>query len=113
MPGTFVELPNNRRPRKSSAHRLGDIPQDEPLELTIGLAGRPLPSADDLGLEAQTPQAVRAAYAASPEDAAKVADVLKSFGFQILEVSPETRSIRVLGTVAEAEAAFKPRLALF
>ena len=109
----FVELPGNRRPRKSSAHRLGDIPQDEPLELTIGLAGKPLSNADDLGLEAQAPDDVRAAYAASPEEAAKVANVLKSFGFQILEVSMETRSIRILGTVAEAEAAFKPKLALF
>jgi len=52
-------------------------------------------------------------YAASQQDADKVANVLGRFHLRIEETSLVTRSMRVSGTVAQMEAAFHPRLAIY
>ena len=78
------------------------------------MRGPALPSADDIPIEAAFARGLPpATYGAAQADADKVCEVLEGFGFRIQEVSLPARSIRVAGTVAMAEAAFRPKLALY
>jgi hypothetical protein len=52
-------------------------------------------------------------YAASRDDADKVAEVLGRFGLKVDSISLPTRSMRVSGTVAAMEAAFHPNLGIY
>jgi kumamolisin len=98
---------------KPGGRRIGDADPTKTLELTLSLRGPRLPSADALADSALTRAQFRKQYYASPRDAAKVATVLKRFGLKIESTSLETRSMRVSGTVAAAEAAFHARLAMY
>jgi kumamolisin len=51
-------------------------------------------------------------FGAKKADAEKVEKSLKKFGLKVEEVSLETRSMRVSGTAAAMEAAFKPGMAI-
>lgn len=113
MTNGFVTLPGSHRGHKPATRRLGGIAQDATLELTIALRGPSLPKADEIGLKPMSRDEVEAVLPASADDADKVVKVLEGFGFRILDVSLPTRSIRVAGTVACAEAAFKANLAFY
>jgi kumamolisin len=109
---THVHGSKRSKPGKG-AKRIGDADPTKPLELTLTLRGPALPSADDLADRPLTPTQFRKQYCASPRDAARVAKVLKTFGFKVESISLETRSIQVSGTVAAAEAAFHARLGIY
>jgi kumamolisin len=110
MTDRFVELPDSHRPEPPGAQRLGDAAAGAAVELTLGLRGPDLPHADEMGFAPLSPQDVARAYAAAPADAETVAEVLGRYGFAVEEVSLATRSMRVRGTVAQAEAAFRTKL---
>ena len=93
--------------------RIRDADPTKTLELTLSLRGPELPSVDDLALAPLTPVQFRKKYCASPRDADKVAKVLKRYGFKVESTSLETRSMRVSGTIAAAEAAFHARLGIY
>jgi kumamolisin len=59
-----------------------------------------------------TPEELEARFGAVKADADKVATSLKKFGLKVEEVSLATRSMRVSGTAADIEAAFKPNMAI-
>jgi kumamolisin len=109
---TRVDGSERSKPGKG-AKRIGDADPTKTIELTLALRGPKLPSADALADSPLTRAQFRKQYCASPRDAAKVAKVLKRFGFKIESTSLETRSMRVSGTVATAEAAFHARLAMY
>ncbi len=93
--------------------RVRDADPTKTLELTLSLRGPELPSADELADGPLTPAEFKKKYCASPRDADKVARVLKSYGFKVESTSLETRSMRVSGTIAAAEAAFQARLGIY
>ncbi len=101
------------RKRSKGARRVGEADPREKLELTLSLRGPELPSADELADGPLTPAEFRKKYCASRRDAQKVAKVLKGFGLKIESTTLETRSMRVSGTVADAEAAFHARLRMY
>ena len=93
--------------------QIRDADPTKTLELTLSLRGPELPAADDLAFAPLTPVQFRKKYCASPRDADKVAKVLKRYGFKVESTSLETRSMRVSGTIAAAEAAFHARLGIY
>jgi kumamolisin len=109
---TRVDGSERSKPGKG-ARRIGDADPTKTIELTLSLRGPKLPSADALADGPLTRAQFRKQYCASPRDAARVAKVLKTFGFRIGSTSLETRSMRVSGTVAAAEAAFNARLRMY
>ncbi len=109
---TRVVLPGSKRGKDPNATRVGKVDPREKIVVTIDLAGPKLPSADEFVGQTLTPQEVAEKFGAKPEDADKVAKVLKKFGLKVDEVSPETRSMQVSGTAAAMESAFKPGLVM-
>ena len=107
---THVTLPGSKRGKDPHATRLGKVDPKEKIVVTIDLAGPKLPSADDFIGQTLTPQEVTEKFGAKEDDANRVAKALKRFGLKVDEVSLETRSMRVSGTAAAMEAAFKPGL---
>jgi kumamolisin len=83
------------------------------VEVTITLRGPKLPGANQLSGHALTTKDFKAKYSASRSDADKVSQVLRKFGLKIEDVSLDTRSIAVSGSVAMMEAAFHPRLGIY
>ena len=109
---TRVDGSERSKPGKG-ARRIGDADPTRTIELTLSLRGPKLPSADALAGGPLTRTRFRKQYCASPRDAARVAKVLKTFGFRIVSTTLETRSMRVSGTIAAAEAAFHARLRMY
>ena len=109
---THVAVPGSTRPRTRGATRIKAAPSQAHVEVTITLSGPKLP---DPGQSAGALSAgeFKARYSASKGDAAKVAQTLRKFGLAIEQVSLETRSMKVSGTVAQMEAAFHPNLAIY
>ncbi len=107
-----VVLPGSKREKDRFATRIGDIDPKEKIEVTIELSGPKLPSADEYVGQTMTPAELAKSFGAKKEDADKTAKTLKKFGLQVEDVSLETRSMRVSGTAAAMEAAFKPGLAI-
>ena len=109
---THVVLPGSKRGKDSTAARVRDVDPKEKIVVTIGLAGPKLPGPDEYVGKTLTPEELASTYGASQADADKVAKSLKKFGLKVEEVSLETRSMRVSGTAAAMEAAFKPGMAI-
>jgi len=109
---THVVLPGSKRQKDPGSIRVGDVDPKEKIDLTIALSGPKLPGADEYIGQTLTPEEVAARFGASKADADKVAKSLKKFGLKVEEVSLETRSMRVSGTAADIEAAFKPNMAI-
>jgi kumamolisin len=109
---THVVLPGSRRPKAPGVIRVRDVDPDEQIDVTIALAGPKLPGPDEYLGQTLTADELSAKFGASKEDANKVAKCLKKFGFKVESVSLATRSMRVIGTAAAIEAAFKPDMAI-
>ena len=109
---SHVVLTGSRRAKDPEAVRVRDVDPKEKLDVTIGLAGPKLPGADEKIGETMTPAAFAKQFGAAEADADKVARPLEKFGLHVEDVSLETRSMRVSGTAAAMEAAFKPGLSI-
>jgi kumamolisin len=105
-----VVLPGSKRGKDANAIKVGEVDPKEQIEVTIGLAGPKLPSADEYVGQTMTPEEFSEKFAADKADADRVARSLKKFGLKVEEVSLEARSMRVSGTAAQMEAAFKPNM---
>ena len=103
-----VPLPGSKRGKNADAVRVGDVDPRERIVVTVGIAGPKLPGPDEYVGQTLTPQELAAQFGASQADADKVAKSLRKFGLKVDEVSLATRSLRVSGTAAAMEAAFKP-----
>ncbi|HEY6346488.1 MAG TPA: S53 family peptidase [Bryobacteraceae bacterium] len=113
MTERHVELPGSQRPAKRGAHRLRDADPHSHVEVTLTLRGPALPDADHLPKKALSREEFDMKYAASQEDADRVGQVLKGYGLKVDDVSLPTRSMRVSGTVAAIEAAFRADLGIY
>jgi kumamolisin len=105
-----VVLPGSKRGKDGNAIKVGEVDPKEQIEVTIGLAGPKLPSADEYVGQTMTPEEFSEKFAADKADADRVARSLKKFGLKVEAVSLEARSMRVSGTAAQMEAAFKPNM---
>ncbi len=109
---THVALRGSRRPKDPLATRIGEVNPKEVIDLTIGLAGPKLPGPSEFLGRSLTPVELEAQFGASQENADKVAKILKKFGLKVQDVNLSARSMRVIGTAAAIEAAFKPSWAM-
>jgi kumamolisin len=113
MTEAFVPLAHSHRPAKDGAERLAEVAPETSVELTLALRGPDLPHVDDLALHPMSRADLAKAASAAPEDAQRVGEALGRFGFTVEAVSLPTRSMRVRGTAAQAEAAFRTRLSRY
>lgn len=113
MANTHVELDKSRRPLASGARRVRDIDPHAHVEVTIALKAPPLPSAEQMPGKAIKPEEFARRYGAAPETIRKVEDALRSYGLHVEGISPTRRSLRVSGTAAAMEAAFKAGLGIY
>src|SRR5271157_1838215 len=109
---THVVLAGSKRGKDRAATRVGDVDPKEKIVVTIGLSGPKLPGADEYVGQTLAPMELAEKFGAKKADADKIAKSLKRFGLKVEEVSLETRSMRVSGTAAAMEAAFKPGMAI-
>jgi kumamolisin len=106
-----VPLPGSARPTPSGAERGADVSPDAPIDVTVALAGSPLPE-PAAGAPISRDELLRD-HGADPATVRRVTEVLEGFGLTVHEVSTLTRSLRVKGTAAQMEAAFHPGLAMY
>jgi kumamolisin len=109
---TYVVLRGSRRAKDSFANVIDGADPNERIDVTIGLAGPALPSADEFVGKTLTPAEFAKQFGASKGDADKVAKELKKFGLKVESVSLATRSMKVSGTVEAMSKAFKARLSI-
>jgi kumamolisin len=107
-----VVLPGSRRKKAAGARRVGDVNARERLTLTIALRGPKLPGPDDFAGKTLDPAEFREKFAAKKADADEVAKALRPYGLRVDTVSLNTRSMRVSGTAAQIESAFKPGMVM-
>jgi kumamolisin len=108
-----IVLHGSLRPAKRNAIRLRDVNPSEHIEVTLDLRGPKLPGADALPKKAMTREQFGAKYGADKRDANRIAKVLQNFGLKIEETALLTRSMRVSGSAADMERAFKPSLGIY
>jgi kumamolisin len=109
---THVVLTGSKRGKDAGARRVRDVDPKEKIVVTIGLTGPKLPGPGEYVGQTLTPAAVAENFGAKKADADKVAKSLKTFGLKVEDVSLATRSMRVSGTAAAMEAAFKPGMVI-
>jgi kumamolisin len=109
----LVVVRNSARARQKGAKRLRDASPQQRVDVTLTLRGPKLPDAAIFARRPPSLAQFRAKCGASRADANKVSQVLRKFGLSIDEVSLETRSMKVSGTVAQMEAAFHPNLGIY
>jgi kumamolisin len=107
-----VELENSERPRKHDAQRVSDVDPSAPIEVTITLSGKPLPELDT-GKPALSRAELEREYGTSAEDLERVRTTLERYGLKLEQSSSLTRSVRVSGTAAQMEDAFRPGLGIY
>ena len=107
---THVLLPGSDRPRPARAKRIGPVDRREKIDVTLALAGPPLPAADRYIGKTLTPEELSAKFGARQADVDKVSATLAKFHIKVDDVQLTARSMRVSGTVAAMEAAFRPQL---
>ena len=113
MAETHVELAGSRRPLATGARRVRGIDPHAHIAVTVMLKAPALPVTGKTPEHTLSPQQLAREYGAAPQDVRKVEDTLRSFGLRVEGVGPTGRSLRVSGTAAAMEAAFKAGLAIY
>jgi len=103
-----VRLAGSERPKKTDAVRVADLDPGETIEVTVTLAGPDLP--EPVPGDPRSHETLRRHYGADPETVKRVSAALQALGLHVEEHSELTRSLRVTGTVAQMEAAFRAGL---
>lgn len=99
---------------KPQGTRVHDSPADEPVEVTITLRPKaPLPATVDPYAPPMTLEQIEARHGASEADAELVENELGKYGLKPAERSLGGRTLTMKGTIAQAEAAFGTKLALY
>jgi kumamolisin len=106
-------VPGSNRPIVANATRIGDVPANAEMTVTLALRGPSLPTADRLPAQTLSPEEFARTYGASASDADQVTETLKRFGLNVSNVSLPTRSLQVSGSAAQMTAAFGPQLGLY
>jgi len=108
-----VLLHGSLRPPKANAIRLRDVDPSARIEVTLDLRGPDLPGADAMPKKALTRDQLKAKFGADKKDADRVTKVLQDYGLKVEETSLISRSMRVSGSAANMELAFKPHLGIY
>jgi kumamolisin len=109
---THTVLPGSNRPKDLNSVKIGKVDPKQVIDVTLNLSGPKLPGPDEYVGQTLTPEQLAANFGTSQADADKVAKSLKKYGLKVESVSLATRSMKVSGTIAAMESAFKPKLAL-
>jgi hypothetical protein len=108
-----VLLQGSVRPAPRNAKRLGNVEHNEHVEVTVTLRGPKLPDVSTVAKKALSRRQLATQYGAKAADADMVARVLKNYGLTVENISPAGRGMRVSGSVAQMEAAFKAKLGIY
>ncbi|HEY2320683.1 MAG TPA: S53 family peptidase [Solirubrobacteraceae bacterium] len=111
MTDTHVVLSGSERPRKHDAERVGDVDPSAAVEVTVTLRGPELPQVSPG--HSMSREELERAYASSTEDMDAVAAALQGYGLEELDRMPSARSMRVRGTAAQMDAAFRADLGVY
>jgi kumamolisin len=109
---SHVVVPGSERTKDADAKRIGPVDPEQIFDVTIELKGPLLPGPNEHIDDTLSPADLLKNYGASQKDADEVAKSLGKFGLKVDSVSLETRSMKVSGTAAAMEAAFKPNLSM-
>lgn len=109
---THAILPGSKRAKDPTAVKVGELNPKETIDVTLDLAGPPMPGPDEYVGQTVTPEEFAEKFGARQADVDKVAKALRKYGLKVENVSLATRSMRVSGTIAAMERAFRPGLAL-
>ena len=113
MAETHVELPGSRRALATGARRVRDIDPHAHVEVTVMLKAPALPAPGKMPAHTMSPQELAREYGAAPKDIRTVENTLRSFGLRVEGIAPTGRSVRVSGTAAAMEAAFRAGMAIY
>jgi kumamolisin len=104
-------LPGTERRVLPGSKLIGVADPTHRIEVTIKLRRKaPLPPLTERPKEPLTRANAIAQYGASDEDIAKVTDVLKGYGFDVVHSDKATRSVVVAGPIRAMEQAFEVKL---
>ena len=113
MSKTHTVLEGSQRPEPVGAVRVRDVDPNAHVEATIALKAPELPSADEVLAKALSPAELKKKYGADPKTIRKVEDKLRSYGLRIEGVGTTGRSLRVSGTAADIESAFRAGMGIY
>ncbi|HEY1715473.1 MAG TPA: S53 family peptidase [Solirubrobacteraceae bacterium] len=111
MTDTHVVLSGSDRARKQNAERIGDVDPASAVEVTVTVRGPELPQVTPG--KSMSREELERRYSARPADMDAVASELAQYGLEVLDSAPSTRSLRVRGTAAQMDAAFRANLGIY
>ncbi|HTU98540.1 MAG TPA: S53 family peptidase [Solirubrobacteraceae bacterium] len=111
MADTHVVLSGSNRARKHDAQRVGDVDPASAVEVTVTVRGPDLPQVTPG--KSMSREELERRYSAAPEDMDAVASELGQFGLEVLDRSGSVRSLRVRGTAAQMQDAFRADLGIY
>ncbi|MGO8946152.1 MAG: protease pro-enzyme activation domain-containing protein [Ktedonobacterales bacterium] len=117
----YVALPGSERKLVPGAHVVGPIDPSEVIQLTIKLRSRG--SAEDLTAQVNalgalppsertylTPEEFESTYGADPADIDKIVEFARQQQLQVVQVSPDQRTVTLSGTAQQISQAFRVKL---
>ncbi len=108
---SYIPFEASRRPPPAAATRMGDVPDDEQIEISIYLKPRDLSPAPD----SDHPRAALSAARAEvhKDDIRLISEFAGEHGLTVLSVEPGRRLVRLSGSAAKLQAAFRTHLSYF
>src|SRR5919204_259674 len=120
MANGHVPLEGSERQPLADARKIGPVPSDQMVRVTVTVRRRAnLPSPEELAATPLAEQHVLSRaefaeqYGADPADLDKVEQFAKEHGLEVLEKSPEKRTVVLQGTAPAMSEAFKVELAMY
>ena len=108
---TFAEVPGSERVALPGAKALGPANPHTTIEVLLKLRRKKeLPDIDARPQEPVSREQLANEYGAREEDMSKVKEAMQGFGLRVVSENLATRSIRLLGTIAQIETAFRVKL---
>ncbi len=104
---THVVLKGSNRAKDPTATPVGELDPNDQIDLTIGLVGPQLPGPDEYVGQTLSPAEFAKRFGSNQADADKVAKCLEKYGLKVLDVSLANRSMRVIGSAADIQKAFR------
>ena len=111
MTDTHVVLSGSDRPRKHDAERISDVDPASAVEVTVTVRGPDLPQVAPG--KSMSREELERSYSASQADMDAVAEGLADYGLEVLDSAPSVRSLRVRGSAAQMDAAFRANLGIY
>jgi kumamolisin len=104
MASNKVPLPGSDR--SPAGTRVGDVPKDEVIEVSVILKPKAPIAAPQTGRATITREEFAARYGADPRAIDQVKAFAKEFNLTVTEVAPERRTVKLEGTAADMSKAF-------